>query len=107
MDYPISNELKLISIATATSMKCYNPKSFPSFKASMELSFSRIMHVHMLQRLFETSVQPNTCKFFLHLLIRRICRLLSTCGIWLAGDLARDLPSAGLKGEFLLRIQAK
>ncbi|GFY30989.1 uncharacterized protein TNCV_1629621 [Trichonephila clavipes] len=63
---------------------CY-PKSFPSFKASLELSFSRIMHSHMLQRLFETSVQPNTCNFFLGLLIRRICHLLSTCEIWLVG----------------------
>ncbi|GFV85505.1 transposable element Tcb2 transposase [Trichonephila clavipes] len=26
----------------------------PSFKASLELSFSRIIHAHMLQRLFET-----------------------------------------------------
>ncbi|GFV70438.1 uncharacterized protein TNCV_4798571 [Trichonephila clavipes] len=57
------------------------PKSIPSFKASLELSFSRIMHAHMLQRLFETSVQPNRCIFFLSLLIRRICCLLSTCGI--------------------------
>ncbi|GFW81186.1 transposable element Tc1 transposase [Trichonephila clavipes] len=29
----------------------YSPKSFPSFKASLELTFSRIMHSHMLQRL--------------------------------------------------------
>ncbi|GFW68654.1 uncharacterized protein TNCV_530081 [Trichonephila clavipes] len=28
---------------------------------------------------------PNTYTFFLDLLIRRICHLLSTCGIWLAG----------------------
>ena len=35
----------------------------------------------MLQRLFETSVQPNTCNFFLELLIQRIGHLLSTCGI--------------------------
>ncbi|GFY10055.1 uncharacterized protein TNCV_1946001 [Trichonephila clavipes] len=49
-------------------------KVSPSFKASLELSFSRIMHVHMLQRLFETSVQPHTCNFILGLLIR----LLST-----------------------------
>ncbi|GFV48850.1 uncharacterized protein TNCV_641551 [Trichonephila clavipes] len=57
----------------------YSPKSFPSFKASLELSFSRIMHTHVLQRLFETSFQPNTCNFFLGLLIRLICRLMSTC----------------------------
>ncbi|GFY14994.1 uncharacterized protein TNCV_235441 [Trichonephila clavipes] len=50
----------------------------PSFKSSLELSFRRIMHAHMLQTLFETSVQPNTCDFFLGLLIDRTCRLLST-----------------------------
>ncbi|GFV17229.1 transposable element Tcb1 transposase [Trichonephila clavipes] len=82
MGDPICYELRVISIATGTSMKFYCPKSFPSFK---ELSFSRIMHAHMLQRLFETSVQPNACNFFLDLLIRRICRLLSTCGICLVG----------------------
>ncbi|GFV19867.1 hypothetical protein TNCV_480931 [Trichonephila clavipes] len=37
--------------------------------ASLELSFNRIMHALMLQRLFETSVQPHTCNFFLALLI--------------------------------------
>ena len=81
MDDPVCYELRVISIATGTSVKCYSPKSFSSFKASLELSFSRIMHAHMLQRLFETSVQPNTCNFFLGQLIRRICHLLSKCGI--------------------------
>ncbi|GFX37714.1 uncharacterized protein TNCV_1261511 [Trichonephila clavipes] len=57
-----------------------SPKSFPSFKASLELSFNRVMHAHVLQRLFATSVQLNACNFFLGLLIHRICRLLSTCG---------------------------
>ncbi|GFW82301.1 transposable element Tcb1 transposase [Trichonephila clavipes] len=52
LDDPICYELWVISIATGTSMRCYSPKSFPSFKASLELYFSRIMHVHMLQRLF-------------------------------------------------------
>ena len=37
----------------------------------------------MLQRLFETSVQPNASIFFLGLLFRRICLLLSTCKILL------------------------
>ncbi|GFX16873.1 transposable element Tcb1 transposase [Trichonephila clavipes] len=72
--------IEAISIATCTPGKCYSPKSFPSFKASLELFFSRIIHAHMLQRLFETSVQSNTCNFF-GLLIHRICHLLSTCGI--------------------------
>ncbi|GFS51394.1 uncharacterized protein TNCV_548741 [Trichonephila clavipes] len=91
----------------------YNPKSFPSFKASLELCFSRIMHAHMLQRLFETYVQPDTCNFFLDLLMRRICHLLSTFGIWLVGvslvigtfTLYLTRPAA-LKDELLLRIQA-
>ncbi|GFT12456.1 uncharacterized protein TNCV_4336201 [Trichonephila clavipes] len=41
---------------------------------------SQVMHTH-IQRLFETSVQPNACNFFLDQLIHRICRLLSTYGI--------------------------
>ncbi|GFW74920.1 transposable element Tc1 transposase [Trichonephila clavipes] len=69
------------------SLSLYSPKSFPSFKASLELSFSMIMLDHMLQRLFEASVEANTCNFFLGLLIRWICCLLSTCGIWLVGVL--------------------
>ncbi|PRD21715.1 UNVERIFIED_CONTAM: hypothetical protein NCL1_51008 [Trichonephila clavipes] len=66
-------------------VKCYSVKSFPSFKASLELSFSRIMHAHMLQKLFETSVPLNTCSVFPGLLICRICHLLGTDGIWLIG----------------------
>ena len=50
MDDPIWHEFRLISTATGTSVKYYSPKSFSSFKASLELSFSRIMHPHMLQR---------------------------------------------------------
>ncbi|GFW87340.1 hypothetical protein TNCV_1267131 [Trichonephila clavipes] len=41
------------------------PELLPSFKAALELLFSRIMQTHMLQRQFKTSVQPNTCNFFL------------------------------------------
>ena len=40
-------------------MKCYSQKSFSSFKALLELSFSKIMLAHMFQKLFETFVQPN------------------------------------------------
>ncbi|GFX23291.1 transposable element Tcb1 transposase [Trichonephila clavipes] len=80
MDDPICYKLRVISIATGTSVKCYRPELFPSFKTSLELSFSRIRHAHMLQRLFETSAKPNTCKFFLGLLIHLILRLLNTCG---------------------------
>ena len=86
MDDPICDELRVISIATGTFVKCYSPKSFPSFKVSLELPFSRIMLAHMLQRLFRNSVQSNTCNFSLGLLIRLICSLLSPCGIWL-GDI--------------------
>ena len=74
-------ELRVICIAACTSVKCYSPKSFPSFKAFLELSFNKILYVHMLQRLFEISVQRNACNFFFGLLIRRICRLLSRCWI--------------------------
>ena len=79
----ICYDLRVISTATCTSVKCCSSNSFPSIKTSLEFSFNRIMHAHMLQRLFETSVQPNTCYFFLGLLIRRICRPLSTRGFWL------------------------
>ena len=44
MDDPICYELRVISIATGTSVKCYSSKSFSSLKVSFELSFSRIMH---------------------------------------------------------------
>ena len=80
MDIPIWYDLRVISIATSTSVKCYSPKSFPSFKASLELYFSRI-YAHMLQRLFDTSVHPNACNFFIGLLIHWICCLLSMCGV--------------------------
>ena len=40
MDVPICYELRVISIAIGSTVKCYNPKSFNSFKASLELSFS-------------------------------------------------------------------
>ena len=85
MDDLIRYELKAISIATGASVKCYNLKSFPSNKASLVLSFNRIMNAHMLQRLLETFVESNTEDFFLGLLIHQICRLLSTCDIWLVG----------------------
>ena len=85
MGDPICYKLRVILTATVTSMKCYSAKSFPSFKSSLEVSFSRIMHACILQRLFETSVQPNSCNFFLGLPIHRICRLLSTCRIWSVG----------------------
>ncbi|GFW61965.1 uncharacterized protein TNCV_4669901 [Trichonephila clavipes] len=101
MDDPICYEFRVISTATGMSVKCCSPQSLPSFKASLELSFSRIMHAHMLQRLFETSVQPNTYNFFLGLIIRQehvwdlVCRRL-----------ALDPRPAALKDRLSLRIQA-
>ena len=79
---PICYEVRMILISTDTSVKCYSRKSFPSFKASLEILFSGIMHASILKRLFETSVQPNTCILFHGQLIRRIYRLLSTCWIY-------------------------
>ena len=72
--------MRIISIATGTSVKCYSPNLFPSFKPFLELSFCRIMHTHMLQRLFETSLEPNIFNFFLGLY-----SILGTCGSWLFG----------------------
>ncbi|PRD36642.1 UNVERIFIED_CONTAM: hypothetical protein NCL1_08023 [Trichonephila clavipes] len=106
MDDPVCYELRVISIATGTSVKCYSPKSFPSFKTSLELSSRRIMHSHMLQRLFETCVQPNSYNIFLGFLIRRICRLLSTCGIWLVGISPVIRVVQLQKTNFCLLIQA-
>ncbi|GFU46046.1 transposable element Tcb2 transposase [Trichonephila clavipes] len=76
-------------------------------KASLELSLSRIMHARELQKLFETSVQPNTCNFFLGLSayspdmspIEQVGDLVGRC-------LARDPYPASSKNELLLRIQA-
>ena len=48
MDNPVFYELRVISI-TGTFVKCFTLKSFSSFKASLELSFSRIMHGHIFK----------------------------------------------------------
>ena len=80
-------------------MKWYNPKSFSYFKETLELSFSSIIHTHMLQKLFETSVQLNICNF-LGLFIRQICHLLSTCGIWLVGNLLVQLQKMNFGSAF-------
>ncbi|GFV12188.1 uncharacterized protein TNCV_1536851 [Trichonephila clavipes] len=105
MDDPVCYELKVISIATSTSVKCYSPKSFPSLKASLEQSFSRIMHAHMLQKLFKTSAVQH-----MQLLpwpayspdISPIEHVWDLVG-W---HLARGPHPAALKDELLLRIQA-
>ena len=52
LDDLIFYELRVSWIVTGMSVKSYSPKSFPSFKTSLELSFSRIMSAHMLQRLY-------------------------------------------------------
>ena len=41
MGYGICYELWLIAIATSTFVKSYSPKSFPSFKASLEHFFQQ------------------------------------------------------------------
>ena len=69
MHDPFCYELRVITIATRTSVKCYSPKPLPFFKVFLELTLSRILHAHMLQILFESSVQPNTYNFFLGQLI--------------------------------------
>ena len=84
MDDAIYYELWVISIATCASAKGYSTKLYAYCKDSLELFFSRIMYVHMLQRLFKTAVEPNTCNFFLGLL-RQISCLLNVCGIRLLG----------------------
>ena len=55
MDDAICFALRVIWIATGTSVKCYSSKPFPSFKVSVELSFSRIIHAHMLQKIVRDS----------------------------------------------------
>ena len=63
------------------------PEIIPILQAFLELSFSQKIHAHILQILSETSVQPNSHNVFLGMLIRRICRLLSTCELWLVSFL--------------------
>ena len=65
MDDQVCHELRVILTATCMFANCYSPKPFSSFKAYLELSFSKIMHVHMLQKLFEISIPPNICNLFL------------------------------------------
>ncbi|GFU65412.1 uncharacterized protein TNCV_1796791 [Trichonephila clavipes] len=64
------------------------------------------MPSHMLQRLFETSVQPNTSIFFLGLLIRGDMLPMSTCRIWLVGVSLVIRVLQLQKDELLLRLQA-
>ena len=47
MSCPICYELSEISIALKMFLKGYSSKLFPSFKAPLEQSFSRIMYAHM------------------------------------------------------------
>ena len=79
MDDPICYEFRVISIATSTSVKCYSPKSLrPFLQGTLDTR-------PQVSKTVRDSCLPNTCNFFLGLLIRRICRLLSMCGIWLVG----------------------
>ncbi|GFX66068.1 uncharacterized protein TNCV_4102081 [Trichonephila clavipes] len=76
MDDPIYYQFRVISIATGTSVKCDSPKSFPFFKASLELSFSKDM-------------SPGDHAWY----------LVGRC-------LTRDPRPAASKDKLLLRIQA-
>ena len=76
MDDPIWYGLRVILIATIP--EALQPKLFPSFKVSLEQSFSRIMHAHMLQRLRDFSSVQH-----MQLLPCQIYHPLSTCGICL------------------------
>ena len=80
MDDPTRYELR---IATGTSEVLQS--DVISLKASLVLSFSRIMHAYMMQKLFEISVEPRISNFFLNLLIHQICRLLNMSEICLVG----------------------
>ncbi|GFU38294.1 uncharacterized protein TNCV_2432911 [Trichonephila clavipes] len=61
------------------------------------------MHAHMLQSLSGTSVQPNTCNFFLGLLIRM--SPIKPVRDLVGRRLARDPRPVASKDELLLRIQ--
>ncbi|GFU71349.1 hypothetical protein TNCV_4280421 [Trichonephila clavipes] len=106
MDGPICYELSVISIATGSSVMCYRPKSFPSIKASPELSFSN-------------NARPHVSKTVRDFCSAQHMQLLSWPAylpdmspiehVWdLVGwRLARDPRPAASKDELLLRIQAK
>ena len=66
MDEDICYELWVISIAKGTSVKCNSAKSSPSFKTSLELSFTKKMHAHMLPMLFEQNKIKSDNKSFRH-----------------------------------------
>ena len=84
-----SNSLRIEDNLNSNRYGCevLQPEVVPFLQGIPKVSFSRIMHPHMSQRLFETSDQPKTCYFFICMLIWRIYRLLYTCGIWLVAVL--------------------
>ena len=81
--------------------------SINNFKNFFVLKIKSKLHLRFsCKRHFETSVQPNACNFFVSLLIRRICCLLSRCWIWLVDvSLVIQILQCS-KDEFWLRIQA-
>ncbi|GFV19441.1 transposable element Tcb2 transposase [Trichonephila clavipes] len=107
MDDPICYELRVISIATGSSVKCYRPKSFPSFKASLKLSFSRIMHAHMLQKTVRGFCSANHNMQLLPWPAYS-SDMSPIEHVWDLVDrrLVRDPRPAASKDEFLLCIQA-
>ncbi|GFV34535.1 transposable element Tcb2 transposase [Trichonephila clavipes] len=103
MDDPICYELRVISIATGTSVKCYSPKSFPSFKASLELSFRRIMHAAKTVRCFCSAQRMQLLPWPAY--SPDMSPIEHVWGL-VGRHLARDPRPAASKDELLLRIQA-
>ncbi|GFV71218.1 uncharacterized protein TNCV_2429651 [Trichonephila clavipes] len=104
MDDPICYKLRVISTATGTPVKSYSPKSFPSFKESLNVTFSRIIDAHMFQKHFETSVHAT-----LLLPWPAYSPYMSPIEhVWayVARRLVRDRHPAASKHKLLLRIQA-
>ncbi|GFW17018.1 transposable element Tcb2 transposase [Trichonephila clavipes] len=106
MGDPISYELRVISTTRGTSVKCFNSKSFPSFKASLGLSCSGIVNAHVL-----TKTVKDFCSAQHMQLLPWSAYSLDMSHIEHAWDLVgrrltRDPRPLSLKDEILLRVQA-
>ncbi|GFU28677.1 hypothetical protein TNCV_468701 [Trichonephila clavipes] len=64
------------------------------------------MHAYMLQSLFETSVQPNTCNAFLGIIFSPDMSPIENMWDLVGRRLARDTRPAASTDELLLRLQA-
>ena len=104
MDGPICYDLKVISIATGTSVKCYSRKSFPFFKAFLELSFNSLMHTHMLQRLLENFFSAQHMQLLSWLLYSTEISPIENVWDLVSRRLACDPRHAASKDEHWLRM---